>query len=158
MFAQLLLSIASPTVRRPSLMLGLNGTFLRHRRVVLGDGLEELLGVHAFELFCELLERIGRHLGDLADAVLVALHVLDLGVEHLPGELVGLLQHDAAVFRIGVVAEVGALVDEALAVGVDEDAERIGMLLELVADREVAELGRVHLPLHRVAARPVAAR
>ena len=31
------------------------------------------------------------------------------------------------------------------------------MLLELVADREVAELGRVHLPLHRVAAGPVAA-
>src|SRR5262245_6486441 len=32
------------------------------------------------------------------------------------------------------------------------------MLLKLVADREVAELGRVHLPLHRVAPRPVAAR
>src|SRR5262249_37395726 len=36
--------------------------------------------------------------------------------------------------------------------------ERIGVLLELVADREVAELRRVHLPLHGVAARPVAAR
>ena len=32
------------------------------------------------------------------------------------------------------------------------------MLLEAVADREVAELGRVAVPADRVAARPVAAR
>jgi hypothetical protein len=32
------------------------------------------------------------------------------------------------------------------------------VLLELVADREIAELGRIHLPLHGVAARPVAPR
>ena len=90
--------------------------------------------------------------------VFVALQVLHLLVEDLPGELARLLQHHAAVFGIGVVAEIGALVDEALAGGVDQDGERIGVLLELVADREVAEFRRVHLPLHRVAARPVAAR
>src|SRR3974377_2464769 len=32
------------------------------------------------------------------------------------------------------------------------------MLLELIADREIAELGSVHLPLDRMASRPVAAR
>ena len=57
-----------------------------------------------------------------------------------------LLQHHAAVFRVGVIAEIGALVDEALAVGVDHDAERIGVLLEMVADREVAEFRRVAVP------------
>src|SRR5262249_428622 len=50
-----------------------------------------------------------------------------------------------------------AFVDEALAGGVDENGERVGVFLKLVADREVAELGCVHLPLHGVAAGPVAA-
>ena len=96
-------------------------------------------------------------LGDLPDLVFVALQVLHLLVEDLPGELPGLLQHHAAVFGIGVVAEIGALVDEALAVGIDQNRERIGVLLELIADREIAEFGRIHLPLHGMAARPVAA-
>src|SRR5262249_58527069 len=47
---------------------------------------------------------------------------------------------------------------EALAGGVDQDCERVGVLLELIADCEIAELGRVHLPLYCVAAGPVAAR
>ena len=106
---------------------------------------------------CEFLDRVGDDLGDLPDLVLVALQMLHLLVEDLPGELAGLLQHHAAVFGVGVVAEVGAFVDEALAGGVDQDRERIRVFLELVADREVAELRRVHLPLHRVAAGPVAA-
>src|SRR5207247_1934201 len=58
----------------------------------------------------------------------------------------------------GVVAEVGALVNEALALRVEVDAPGIGVLLELVADREVAELRGVSLPGHGVAARPVAGR
>ncbi len=79
-------------------------------------------------------------------------------VENLPGELARLLEDDAAVFGVGVVAEVGALVDEAPAVRIDHDAERIGVLLEAVADREVAEFRRVEVPADRVAARPVAVR
>src|SRR6185437_11752857 len=47
--------------------------------------------------------------------------------------------------------------DEALARGVDHDRERIGVLLELIADREIAKFRRIHLPLHGMAARPVAA-
>src|SRR5258707_1343963 len=82
--------------------------------------------------------------------------MLHLAVEDLPGELPRLIQNDAAVLRLGVVAEVSSLVDEAPALGVDVDPPWIGMLLELVADREVAELGRVALPGDRVAARPVA--
>src|SRR5258708_12965821 len=60
------------------------------------------------------------------------------------------------VFGIGVVAEIVALVDEALALGVDHDAKRVGMLLEIVADREIAEFRRVAVPADGVAARPVA--
>src|SRR6185312_6132580 len=65
-------------------------------------------------------------------------------------------EDDMAVFGVGVVAEIGALVDEALAARVDHDAERVGMLLEIVADREVAEFRRVAVPADGVAARPVA--
>jgi len=60
-----------------------------------------------------------------------------LRIEDLPGELPGLLEDRAAVLRGGEAVEVGALVDEAPAVGVDEDAEGIAVLLELVADGEL---------------------
>src|SRR3546814_5552112 len=39
--------------------------------------------------------------------------------------------------------------------GVDHDAELVGVLLEAVADGEIAELGRVVVPLAGMAARPV---
>src|SRR5690606_20684159 len=77
-------------------------------------------------------------------------------VEDLPCELAGLLQDHPAVARVGVVAEVVAFVEEAPAFGVDADSPRIRVLLESVADGEVAELGRVALPCDGVAARPVA--
>ena len=41
--------------------------------------------------------------------------MLHLLVENLPGELARLLENDAAIFGVGVVAEIRALVDEALA-------------------------------------------
>src|SRR5580704_15319041 len=129
-----------------------------HRGVPFLDGLDELGGVDAFELLRELLDGARRHLGDLADLVFVALQVLHLLVKDLPGELARLLQHHAAILGISVIAEIGALVDEALAGGVDQDAERIGVFLELIADGEIAELRRVHFPLHGMTARPVAAR
>ena len=102
--------------------------------------------------------RVGARLGHLADAVLVAQQMQHLGIEHLPGGLRRLLEDGAAVLGIGVVAEIGALIDEAAAGGVDDDAEGIGMLLEIVADGEVAEFGRVAVPGHGMAARPIAAR
>jgi hypothetical protein len=46
--------------------------------------------------------------------------------------------------------KVGALVDEPLPAGVDDDAERIIVLLEAVADGEVAVGRRIHVPLHGV--------
>ena len=80
----------------------------------------------------------------------------DLGIEDLPGELPRLLQDHPAVFGVGVVAEIRALVDEAPPGRVHHDGEGVAVLLELIADREVAELWRVPFPAHRVAARPVA--
>src|SRR5262249_17954995 len=58
-----------------------------HGLIVLGDGVEKLLRVHAVELVREVLDRIGDDLGDLPDLVLVALQMLHLLVENLPGEL-----------------------------------------------------------------------
>ena len=55
------------------------------------NGLDELVGVDAVELAGQLLDRVGRDLGDLADAVFVAQQMLHLLVEDLPGELAGLL-------------------------------------------------------------------
>ena len=72
-------------------------------------------------------------------------------VEHLPGELARLFQHDAAVFGISVIAEIGALVDKALAMRIDHDRERIRVFLKLIADGEVAEFRRIHFPLYGMA-------
>ena len=80
-----------------------------------------------------------------------------LRVEDLPRELARLPQDLATVLRVGVVAEVGALVHEPVPLGVQHDAEGIRVLLEVVADVEVAEIGRVHVPGDSVAAGPVAA-
>ena len=76
-------------------------------------------------------------------------------VEDLPRKHLRLVHDDLAVLRVGVVAEIRAFVDEALAVRVDHDAERIAVLLEVVADCEIAEGRRVLIPAHCVAARPV---
>ena len=87
------------------------------------------------------LDRVGGDLGHLADAVLVPLQVDDLLVEDLPGELMRLVEDFAAVFGIGVIAKIGSFVAEPHAVRIDHDRERIAVLLEIVADREVAEFG-----------------
>src|SRR6185295_3963638 len=69
-----------------------------------------------------------------------------------------LAQDHRAIFCVGVVAEVRAFIDEALAGGVEHNAERIGVLLEPVADGEIAELGGVAVPADGMTARPVSAR
>src|SRR6516165_688918 len=104
----------------------------------------------------QLLDCIGRDLGHLTNAVLVPLQMHGLLVEDLPSELVRLLEDQAAVFSIGVVAEIGPLVAEAHAVGIDHDSKRIAVLLEIVADCEITELGGIVVPADRMAARPVA--
>src|SRR5215471_10352372 len=106
-----------------------------HRRVEPLDGLKGLTGVDAVELFDELLERVGGRLGNALDAVFIAQEMQHLLVEYLPAELSRLHQDHAPVLGIGVVAEVGTLVDETLAVGVDHDREGIVVLLEIVAHR-----------------------
>ena len=67
------------------------------------------------ELAGQLLERVRLGLGDLADAVLLAQQVDDLLVEDLERRAARLADDGAAVLHVRVVAEVGALVDEALA-------------------------------------------
>ena len=62
-------------------------------------------------------------------------------IEDLPGEHAWLPNDLAAVFRVSVAVEVGALIDIAFAACIDDDTERIIVLLELIADREIPEGG-----------------
>ncbi len=114
--------------------------------------------VDAVEFRDELLDRARRFFRDLTDAVLVAKQVCDLCIENLPCKVARLLHDLGAVFRIRVVAKVRAFVDEALTVCVDHDAERVGVFLELIADSEIAELGRVLIPADCMTAGPVTVR
>src|SRR5262249_50065853 len=120
------------------------------------DGGQRLSRIDIVELLNELLQGIGAHLGDALDAVLVTQQVQHLGIEYLPAELARLRQDHATVFGVGVVAKVGALVEEALAVGIDHDRERIVVLLEVVAHRQVPEFGGVAIPGDGVTSRPIA--
>ena len=125
--------------------------------VVRLDGRDESGRVDA-EAIGELLDRAGLRLRHLSDAVLVAQAVDGLLVEELERDAVWLRQDLATVLRVGVVAEVRALVDEALASFVHDQAQRIGVLLVEVADASVARRRRVEVPGDRVCARPVAVR
>ena len=85
--------------------------------VIIGfDFLQRVVSVDIVQLGNEFLQCCGRHLGNLPDPIFIAQQMHDLAVEYLPSELTWLLQDHAAIFGVGVVAEVGALVDEALAV------------------------------------------
>src|SRR5205807_3981775 len=74
----------------------------------------------------------------------------------LEGRALGLVENLSAVPGVGVVPQVCPLVDEALAAVVDDQPERVGVLLEEVAHAPVAEGRRVEVPGDGVAGRPVA--
>ena len=79
-------------------------------------------------------------------------------VKNLPGELVRLVEDNAAVLGVSVVTEIGALVDETPACSIDHDTERLGVFLEVIAYGKITEFGRVTVPGDGVTARPVAVR
>ena len=89
--------------------------------------------------------------GGLGDPVFVPQQVFHLFVENLEGQALGLGHQGASVGDIGVVAEIGALVQEALAVDIDDEAEGVGMFLEQLGYGAVAEGGGIHVPGHGVA-------
>src|SRR5262249_50390543 len=96
------------------LYVRVEGGVLPHRGVVGLDLFERPLRVDVVELAHQFFEGVRDDLRDLLDAVLVPELPLHLRVEDLPGELLRLVEDDAPVFRVGVVAEVRAFVDEAL--------------------------------------------
>src|SRR5262249_54307066 len=91
-----------------------------------------------------------------ANPILLAKQRDDLLVEDLKGGAAGLFDDHASVLHVRVVAEVGPFVHEALTAQVDDDAQRVRVLLEVVADLAVAVPGRVEIPLHGMAPAPVA--
>src|SRR5882762_162171 len=145
-----------PGCAAPVLDVGFEWNVRSHGRVVGFDLFLCGMGVYVVELLDQFLQRVRGDFRHLLDAVLIAQLALDLRIEYLPRKLPRLVQDHAAVLGVGVVAEVGALVDEALALGVDVDAPGVGMLLELVTYREIAEFGGVSFPGDGVASRPVA--
>src|SRR5262245_16822604 len=122
------------------------------------NGLEEALRIDTGELWRQLLEGIGGFLGDARNPILFAQQADNLLVEHLPGEQARLFQDLAPILGVGVAVEVCALIDEALAAGVDDDTEWIVVLLKAVADRKITIGRRIDIPLHGVGTRPVAVR
>src|SRR5690606_22155279 len=122
-------------------------------RVELAHGARQPRDVD-LERLREFLDGVRRGLRDLLDPVFVANHVDRLRVEDLDRGALGLLHDLAPVLRIRVVAVVRPLVDEALAAQVDDDADRIRVLLEVVEHDPVAERRRADVPGHRVAGGP----
>jgi Tripartite tricarboxylate transporter TctA family len=128
---------ARPSVPLPSLIEGveLAGP---DRGVVLADGALQPLRVDA-EPLGQLADRAGVDARGARRLVVDrAQHPGRPGVEDLGGDALRLAQHLGAVLGVGVVAEVGALVDEALAVGVDHDPDRIRLARVAVGELEVA--------------------
>ena len=106
----------------------------------------------------QLFQCLRRNFRDLLDAILVAQQVQYLLVENLPGKLPRLGENDATILRVGIVSEIGAFIYEAFAIGIDHDAERVAVFLEIIANRQIAESRRITLPSDSVAARPITRR
>ena len=143
-----------PSVRLPSLIVGskspsviaaLNSATVRSSR---SGSIAEPRG--------QLAQRTGVDAGRSGRLVVDrAQHLHRAGVEDLRRDALRLAQHLGAVLGVGVVAEVGALVDEALAVRVDHDRDGIGLARVAVGELAVARRRRARVPLDRVAAAPV---
>src|SRR4029079_12484863 len=108
------------------------------------------------KLFCQLGDRVRFGFGDLANAILITHHIDGPGIENLHRRALRLLHDLAPVFRIGVVAIVGALVDKALAGEIDDDADRIGVLLAIVEQHSIAARRVAYVPGDGRGGRPAA--
>ena len=126
-----------------------------HRRVVFGDGGRQPRRVDVQPLR-QLFDAVGLRHGHLRNVILVAQQVFHLVVEDLKGDALRLRQQGAPVGYIGIVAEVGALVQKPLPVQVDHYAEGVGMFLVEFGDGAVAVGRGVQVPGDGVAAAPVA--
>ena len=113
--AQLLLLMAIPSVHRPSLMLGLNGTFC------LTAPLNSWISLR--HVSAATPSRRGSSSSNESAFAFVISRMWYSSFHDL-----------TAIFRIGVVAEIGSLVDEASSMRIDHNCERIGVLLKLITD------------------------
>ena len=119
--------------------------------------MREALHVDA-QLGGQLRDRRGLHFRHLADAIFVAQERHGLLVEELKRHPMRLLHDGPPVGDVGVVAVIGALVQEALALQVHDQAVGIGVLLVEVGDGAIAGGRRVEVPGDRVRPRPMPVR
>src|SRR4051812_6763281 len=102
--------------------------------VEFAHGAQESVAIDTRELRRQFLKRVRLGLGHAPDAVFAAQQRARLGIEHLPGKHSRQPHDRAAILRICMAVKVGALVNIALALGVDQKTKWIVMLLELVAN------------------------
>ena len=122
-----------------------------HRGIVTGNFAYDRGSIDTFELPSQIFHTISDDFRHLFDPIFIAQEVQHLLVEDLPSEVAGLLKNNATVFSIGIISKIGSLIDEALSIGIDHDAEGVGMLLKSVANCKVAEFGSVEVPADSVA-------
>ena len=126
-----------------------------HRRVELFNRLDQPGWVDV-QTLGQFLDGVGLGHRHLVNMVFVPQQVLHFLVEDLEAQALGLSQQGPPVGDVGVVAEVGALVQEALTVDVHDQSKGIGVLLVQLGDGTVAEGRGVHVPGHGVATAVVA--
>ena len=100
-----------------------------HRGVIFFDRLHQALTVDA-QLVRQFLNGLRFRFGHLVNAILVTQQMLDLVIENLHGHAEGLLQNFSPVLGIRIVAEVGSLIDKALALGIDDEPKGIRVFLD----------------------------
>ena len=129
---------------------GVEGGVLIDRRVEGPEGGQGRAAVDALEPGQQRLQRIGFDEVRIVEVVLGIQQIENLGVEELPGALPGLFQHRLAVLGIGVIAKIPAFVDEAPALRINHDAEKVADLAVMfalaVGDVQIAVF--LHLPIH----------
>ena len=129
-----------------------------HRRIERVRSLQKGVGIHPVQLGRKLFQRVGGDFGHKLDAVLVAQQTFDLAIKYLPGKLTGLLEHFAAVTGVGKRMKIKPLIDEALAIGIDQQTKNVAVFLKFIADIDVTKFRCVTVPAGRVATRPVSVR
>ena len=137
---------------------GIVGNVGAHCRVESRDGRKTGLARHAIQLGDEGLDRVGLGARRLLDAIFAVQPRRAVLVEDLPGDLSRLRQNGPPELGVGQRPDVGALIEEALAIGVDDDPFKIVVAFEHRAELKLVHVRRVEVPACRMAARPVAER
>ena len=137
---------SQPLRTTPILDIGIKSDSALDRSVVLAHRLQKPGGIYVFHARDQFFQGVRLHLGGAARFVFLVQQVRHLRIEHMPRITSRLLQHNAPVLGVGVISKVRTLIDEALTLGVNHQAERIAVAAERSARVEHTEIRRIALP------------